>query len=112
MSRHQDRFAWGVIALVAVELAAAAWLAVIGVHRQGRRDIPRAVQRRLVSELGLGDLALWSDASYCRHPSLAEFFSAHADHPSAIEHFPAGSMVPPPAARRGGGGAGRTPAGP
>ena len=85
-----------VLAFLAGEIAIAAGLALVGSFRAGRSQTTRAAHRLLVSELGLTDLALWSDASYCRHPSLSVFFSAHADHPSAMEHFPAGAMVPPP----------------
>lgn len=79
----------------ALALAAAA-LAVVG-ERESRaaRDELEAA-RTLAVELRLTDLALWSEAGYCRHPTVADRFAAHADHPSAMEHFPAGSMVPPP----------------
>lgn len=103
MSRSRHGLARGVIVLLAVELATAVALAAVGACRHGRFEALRDDHRDLVAALGLGDLALWSDASYCRHPSLADFFSAHADHPSAMEHFPAGSMVPPPIRRQGGG---------
>ena len=50
--------------------------------------------------LRLTDLALVSDASYCRHPSQADRFAPFSDHPGALEHFPGGSLVPPPARER------------
>jgi hypothetical protein len=53
--------------------------------------------QNLVSALFLTDLSLWTEARYTRHPSQADFFSAFQDFPGAIEHFPAGSLVPPPA---------------
>ena len=93
--RPKDALAWGAVALLAAEVAVAAGLAVVGAARQQALADGRADNRRLAAELGLSDLALWSDASYCRHPTLSGFFDAHADHPSALEHFPAGSWVPP-----------------
>lgn len=57
-------------------------------------EIPH--KRELVERLELTDLAIWTEARYTRHPSQADFFAAHGDHPAAMEHFPAGSIVPPP----------------
>lgn len=71
-------------------------LAVAGAAKGGIRAEGRTVNDVLVTELELTDLALWSEASYCRHPSLADSFVAFSDHPAAIEHFPAGSLMPPP----------------
>lgn len=52
--------------------------------------------RKLVAELGLTDLALFTEARYLRHLSQADLHSAFQDHPLALEHFPGGSLVPPP----------------
>ena len=49
----------------------------------------------LVRELGLSDLALFTEARYTRHPSLADLHSPFQDYPMALEHFPSGSLVPP-----------------
>lgn len=55
----------------------------------------------VVKQLELTDLALFTEARYTRHPSQADVYSAFQDHPGALEHFPAGSIVgPPPALRR------------
>ena len=51
---------------------------------------------RLVQELGITDLCLFTEARYTRHISQADLFSAFQDHPGAYEHFPSGSMVKPP----------------
>lgn len=51
----------------------------------------------LVRGLGLTDLCLYTEARYTRHPSQADLHSAFQDHPSALEHFPTGSIVSPPA---------------
>lgn len=95
MTSRRWFFVRALLVVVAFEVAAATCLALVGSRRTADLDRARIDNRRLVSELGLADLALWSDAVYCRHPSLAVPFSALADHPSAMEHFPAGSMVPP-----------------
>lgn len=50
----------------------------------------------LVRQLGLTDLALWSEARYTRHPSLADFFTPFQEFPGSLEHFPAGSLINPP----------------
>ncbi len=50
----------------------------------------------LAGQLGLTDLALWTEARYTRHPSQADFFSAFQDLPGAFDYFPAGSVVTPP----------------
>jgi hypothetical protein len=63
-------------------------------------DLAREGNRLLVGELGLTDLALWSGAAYCRHPTQADGFAAWSDHPAAPERFPAGSLVPPQRLRR------------
>ena len=51
----------------------------------------------LVRDLGLSDLALFTEARYTRHLSQADLHSAFQDHPVALEHFPSGSLLPPPA---------------
>ena len=96
MTLREGFLARVVLAFLVIEIAAAVSLALIGSYRCARVRRARPANQLLVSELGLSDLALWSDASYCRHSSMTVFFSAHSDHPSAMEHFPAGSMVPPP----------------
>jgi hypothetical protein len=51
---------------------------------------------RLVAELDLTDLALFTEARYTRHPSQSDLHSAFQDHPMALEHFPTGSFLSPP----------------
>lgn len=55
-----------------------------------------AATLRLAGQLGLTDLALFTEARYTRHPSQADLHSAFQDHPVALEHFPTGSFVTPP----------------
>lgn len=52
-------------------------------------------RRQLVRQLGLTDLALWTEARYTRHPAVADLFSPFQDHPGAFDHFPAGSLLAP-----------------
>jgi len=49
----------------------------------------------MVQALHLTDLALFTEARYTRHLSQADAFSAFQDGPTALEHFPAGSLVLP-----------------
>ncbi len=52
--------------------------------------------RELVRGLELTDPALFTEARYARHASQADHHAAFQDHPMALEHFPAGSLMPPP----------------
>ena len=55
----------------------------------------------LVQRLGLTDLCLFTEASYTRHLSLADFHTAFQDSPMALEHFPSGTLVThPPATKK------------
>ncbi|MGE5841832.1 MAG: hypothetical protein ACM335_06110, partial [Deltaproteobacteria bacterium] len=54
----------------------------------------------LVRGLGLTDLCLFTEASYTRHLSLADFHTAFQNSPMALEHFPSGSLVTHPQAAR------------
>jgi hypothetical protein len=55
-----------------------------------------AANERLVVQLGLTDLCLFTEARYTRHPSQADLHSAFQDHPLGLEHFPSGSLLSPP----------------
>ena len=89
------------LGLLAALLGGAIGIAAASSGRDPSVEAARRTNQRLVVELGLTDLAIWSGATYCRHPSQADRFAAWADHPMAQEHFPAGSMVPPPLETRG-----------
>ncbi len=54
----------------------------------------------LVQRLGLTDLCLFTEASYTRHVSQADFHTAFQDSPTALDHFPSGSLVPHPTAAK------------
>jgi hypothetical protein len=70
-------------------------------HRQKTDEAPLQERVNLVQRLGLTDLCLFTEASYTRHLSLADFHTAFQDSPMALEHFPSGSLVThPPAAKK------------
>ena len=86
------------LGLLACQVAALVVLALLGGASQPPSSAAGVAHDELVRALALTDLALWSEASYCRHPSQTDLFAPFADHPAAFEHFPAGSLVPSPAA--------------
>lgn len=63
------------------------------------RTVDQTARRSLVRELGLSDLALFTEARYTRHPTQADRHTPFQDHPAALEHFPTGSLLPPPLLR-------------
>lgn len=77
-------------------------LAVLGLHSLSVQAAGKAavqVRAKLVRELRLTDLCLFTEARYTRHPAMADFNAPFQDHPGALEHFPSGSLVAPPTAR-------------
>jgi len=64
------------------------------VVRQTEPVMERKVQ--MVGRLELTDLCLFTEASYTRHLSMADFGTAFQDSPSSFEHFPTGGLVGPP----------------
>ena len=54
------------------------------------------VKINMVKRFALSDLCLFTEASYTRHLSQADFHTAFQDGPIALEHFPSGSLLPPP----------------
>jgi hypothetical protein len=90
MSIRKSNLVLGVLAAGGVLFAAA----LVHSALAGRHD--PGISTRLVQQLGLSDLALFTEARYTRHPSQADLHSAFQDHPGALDHFPTGSLVPPP----------------
>lgn len=84
---------WAII--MAIEaLVLVFWVA--GASLRQRQMLPAiTANRQLAHGLMLTDLALWTEARYARHPSQADDFAPFQDFPGAIEHFPAGAIVPP-----------------
>mgnify|MGYP001574642415 CR=1 FL=1 len=94
--RPLGRFALAALALMMIELATVVVLSASSRHLAGDRRRSSPVNRRVARELQLTDLALSTGNGYTRHPSLADVFAAHGSHPSAIDQFPAGSVIGPP----------------
>jgi len=95
--RKSDRFLSGIALASALLL-----LARLDADRGSRAaDKSIAARARLVAELDLTDLALFTEARYTRHPSQADRHSAFQDHPLALDHFPTGSLVPAPGRDQG-----------
>jgi hypothetical protein len=69
-------------------------------HRQKTDEAPLQEKVNLVHRLGLTDLCLFTEASYTRHLSLADFHTAFQNSPMALEHFPSGSLVTHPQAAK------------
>lgn len=75
--------------------------ALLGVHGVLTGRSAEFASRRVVRELKLTDLCLFTEARYTRHPAMADRHAAFQDHPFALEHFPSGSLLlPPPSMRR------------
>ena len=52
-------------------------------------------QQRVVHDLELTDLCLFTEARYNRHLSLADLHSPFQDNPMAFDTFPSGSITMP-----------------
>lgn len=70
------------------------------VHRQKADEVTLQEKVNMVRRLGLTDLCLFTEASYTRHPSLADFHTPFQNSPMALEHFPSGSLMTPPHATK------------
>ncbi len=80
-------------------LAGLVGLAAAFAHAEvrGRRSVPAMQEKAaLVERLALTDLALFTDARYARHPSMADLHTPFQDGPLSMEHFPSGSLILPP----------------
>ena len=91
--RPSSLAAWLIGLLIVLFLASFADARRLAQKRAGEQ----AVRVELASRLQLTDLALFTEARYTRHLSLADLHSAAQDHPLSLEHFPSGSLMPPPA---------------
>jgi hypothetical protein len=95
--RPADR---GLLLLLAVASAPSPLCFVDAARLRAAAGEDEAERTRLVAQLRLTDLALFTEARYTRHPSQADLHSAFQDHPLALEHFPTGSLIGPPAGLR------------
>jgi len=86
------------LAAIAFAVLAAAFLAtLVDAARLASQRAPAQGLRAAQAEvLRLTDLALFTEARYTRHRSLADLHSAFQDHPMSLKHFPSGSLLPPP----------------
>jgi hypothetical protein len=71
-------------------------LVFIHAHLRERNDAPFLKERmRIVEKYGLTDLCLFTDAQYTRNPAMTDVATPFQDHPTSMEHFPSGSIIPP-----------------
>jgi len=86
------------LAAIALAVLAAAFLATLAdaARLASQRAPAQALRAAQAEALKLTDLALFTEARYTRHRSLADLHSAFQDHPMSLEHFPSGSLLPPP----------------
>lgn len=87
---------WALLALGGVGLTA---LLSLGhaLLTQDPFDQRLSESRAWVQGLPLTDLALFTEARYTRHPTMADYHAAFQNHPGALETFPSGTLMPPPA---------------
>jgi hypothetical protein len=65
--------------------------------RERKASLPLLQERAgVVRRLALTDPALFTDARYSRHPSMADWSTPFQDYPGSLEHFPSGSLLMPP----------------
>jgi hypothetical protein len=83
------------IGFILLEMAVVLVLLLSGQAGIRARQPQQEAKRMLVDRLMLTDFALWTEARYTRNPSQADLFTPFQDYPSAIEHFPAGSIMAP-----------------
>jgi len=77
----------------------ASLFSLIFIHASLTVDSRHAVignKAEMVDRLQLTDLCLFTEASYTRHLSQADWNTPFQDHPASLEHFPSGSLVLPP----------------
>lgn len=82
--------------LLAAGLCAFALCFVDAARLRAAAGPDEAERTRLVAQLRLTDLALFTEARYARHPAMADLHTAFQDNPMSFEHFPSGSFVPLP----------------
>lgn len=83
------------IALALMALALFSFVMVL-LSAAGTTGEDWAANRQRLSEFGLSDLCLVTEARYTRHLSQADVHAPFQDHPMALEHFPSGAILSPP----------------
>jgi hypothetical protein len=81
---------------IAVNLCALLLFFLHAVFMHGNLQTSLREKGEMIERLGLTDLCLFTDARYTRHPSMADLNTPFQDHPTALEHFPSGTLVGPP----------------
>jgi hypothetical protein len=74
-------------------------LVALGLHSLYQREAAGPgleEKRKMVRQLDLTDLCLFTEANYTRHLTQADGHVAFQDHPASLEHFPSGSLLRPP----------------
>lgn len=74
-------------------------LGALGLHARMRQAGAGTSLRPCIEQVeawSLTDLCLFTEARYTRHPAMADDHAAFQDHPTALEHFPSGTLMPPP----------------
>jgi hypothetical protein len=92
----QIRKSWVWLTLTGAGLCA--FLALVIVHPalvSTEHGIQLEEKRKLVRDLLLTDMCLFTDASFTRNPSQADLHAPFQDHPTSFDYFPSGSIVPP-----------------
>lgn len=91
---------------IAVMLMGIASIAVLFMHAayaEKASSAHIALERGIVRNYMLTDIALFTEARYTRHPSMADLNTPFQDYPFSFEHFPSGSLMPLPPGMRAAG---------
>jgi hypothetical protein len=81
---------------IAVNVCALLLFFLHAVVIQGNSETLLGENSEMVKMLRLTDLCLFTDARYTRHPAMTDLNTPFQDHPSALEHFPSGTLAGPP----------------
>jgi len=63
---------------------------------QRKADPVLKEKAKMVKNLEITDLCLFTEARYTRHPVMADVNTPSQDFPFSIEHYPSGSLVAAP----------------
>jgi hypothetical protein len=83
-----------------INLLLLAFLFGHSIHKQKGSRTLLEEEREIVKDYQLTDLCLFTEASYTRHLSVADRYTAFQDGPMALEHFPSGSILAPSIIRK------------
>jgi hypothetical protein len=82
------RPATGVFLALSLLLLLASLLFTDITKRRNNQSTQLGHVQRVVSDLGLSDLALSTEARYTRHPAVSDPAVVGMDHPGGLDHFP------------------------